>query len=106
MTREEAFTKLRRLLGPAGRVRIGRKLSSPERREAAQAAVAAIEAEMAPLLAQLRGLHARKRVVEDEASYRKFWVGTYDGFFVREKAKGDTWEEVVAELERRQVKVS
>jgi hypothetical protein len=99
MTREQAMTTLRRVLGKQGRYRVGRRLSSPERREAARQRVAELEERMRPLKEQLRALAHEQSRFEQEARYFKFWVGTTDhGLFTMERAKGDTWEEVLAGL--------
>ena len=92
MTRQEALAKVRTLLGNAGRYRVGRRTSSPERRAAARARKEA-------LIAQIKPLSAQDERARAEARYYNFWVGKRDGFFTSQRAEGDTWEDVIAQLE-------
>lgn len=118
MTREQAVKRLRKLYGEKARWRVGETITSPERREAARAErdrlreeVVEVEEEIrrrevAAGIPELRALRTALAKARDEAGWRsaekRFRVGYLDlgiAFYV--KGEGDTWEEALAEAERK-----
>ena len=123
MTREQALRRLKRVLGPKAYWRIAEGVSSPEKRERyharrqaahaqRKAAADALEARKVELLAADAEYQARLAIyhtakeVDNDVRYRdgesgyKFSVGIIDlGMFRVQRAEGDTWEEIFAQLE-------
>lgn len=122
MTRDQAWKKIRRLLGPKARIETGEAISSPERRavgkaahEAHRAALDELQAEIDRLVREfyqtepIASLRAKREKMRKDtaklpsATYKKFIAGTVDTFIpgfpvFHIKASGDTWEEVIAIL--------
>jgi hypothetical protein len=109
MTRQEALQKLTKILGKDARYQVLREVTSPERREKARAERAAIAVERQELYRQIEAqFGAAKRALEQRESRAFREMGAYrfsayrrQGSFSLEVAKGDTWEELFADLEAR-----
>jgi hypothetical protein len=92
MTRAEAMRKLVQLFGRNGRYRIGKRRSSPERRAVALARMEELKQQIQPLAAEYERCGR-------ESDYYQFWVGKTDGVLTLQQAKGDSWDDVLAQLE-------
>jgi hypothetical protein len=124
VTRDQALRRIAKLTGAtATRIRlyVYEKLSSPERRAAAAAELeatrerlAAIEAEVAAIIAghaRLQELYAERRELRpikeraaSAAHYRKFSAGLSEGIGTLLIASGDTWEEVLENVVLREAR--
>ena len=119
MTRSEAVTKLKKLFGEKLYYRVGRTVTSPEKREAARAehaclsalhlaakalrdarsqAVLAADTEYQRLKAEAASLYKDMNSVEGRSDYR-FAIGRNIGWANVIEAEGDTWEECFAKVE-------
>lgn len=124
MTRAQAFTKIKRILGPNAHVDVGNEITSPEKRQAAHDAAESFRQQRTELDARITSL---QKVLLDHPEYKALqaqrtalrkqfeqvnWqqsrykfqagivsdLGPFNAFHVR--ASGDTWEEVIAKLEK------
>jgi hypothetical protein len=117
MTREQAITKARKMLGKNAEIRVSASLTSPDRREAARARANAAreqidalkreiaEREQAAGIPELRERKAKLAQERDyamaESCHYKFTVGhVVSGLFLHVDGQGDTWEEAFAKAER------
>ena len=118
MTREEAVRQLRRLIGPLAKSVVGSRPSGPRQRAAAKVQAQALGAELEVLQDEVRRKVATRHEPRDlitlqhliirverqreeahaRARYYRFWAGEDHGRFQIERAKGDSWEEVLALL--------
>jgi hypothetical protein len=104
MTREEAFAELKKRWGQRARYLVGRRLSSPERRQAAAAQAERLQAELAVLVERARPLQQQIADCKTEARYYKFEVGRTLSIGYQFLGKGDTWEEAFANADALDVK--
>lgn len=119
MTRDHAIKAARKRYGKSAHIRAGERLSSPERREAADVerrALLAKRNEMnqdldrttdptrrAEVEAEIKRLNKAITEAAYWATYRKFAIGQIAlGMFFAIDAEGDTWEEAFAEATRKQ----
>lgn len=127
MTRDQAIKKLKKALGPKAYWRVGERISRPDEREAARArakellpekeslrvAMSKRATEMCRADAEYQRLKAAYEAATTELKriqpigwYYRFEAGTSDplpglGNIIHQKAHGDTWEEVFAELDNK-----
>jgi seryl-tRNA synthetase len=128
MTRDQAFKKIRKLLGPKAAADVRGDISSPEKRERASeslkflrtrreeldAKITARQKELLDvpdfqaLLEERRKLRKEVDSFQGEALHYKFMAGRISGVggisFFHVEAQGDTWEEVIAKLEAKAAK--
>jgi len=120
MTREDAVRQLRRVIGPLAISVVGSHRSGPRQRAAAKVQEQALGAQLEVLQDELRRkvatrheprdlitlqhqvirLERQRSEAQARAGYYRFWVGEDHGRFQIERARGDTWDEVFALLNR------
>lgn len=118
MTREQAIRKLRALYGKAAYWRVSDEITSPEKRAAAREECLRLRAEAAAIDEEVKqrlidtGIQARidaARALRQRASnlaghalHYRFNVGKCSGFANAIAGQGDTWEEAIAQAQRRE----
>lgn len=121
MERSTAIKKLGKMLGKSLGYRINHTAPTREERAAAQAALPAAREEMNKLKeqrdarhkvilaadAEYQALHAAHKIAYDQVQrlssttmHYKISVGTSNSLFFHVRAEGDSWEEVIAKLEK------
>jgi hypothetical protein len=96
VTREQACAELRRRWGQRARYPVGKRLSSPERRQTAAQAIEPLKAEFAVRLERARTVQHEINELKAQTRYDKFEVGHMLSIGFNVCGKGDTWEEACA----------
>jgi hypothetical protein len=118
MRREDAVRQLRRVIGPLATIVVGSHRSGPHQRAAAkreeEALAAQLDALQLELLSKVNAfaerldasrlqhqmirLERQRSAAQARAQYYRFWAGEDHGRFQVERAKGDSWDEVLTLL--------
>ena len=118
MRREDAVRQLRRVIGPLATIVVGSHRSGPRQRAAAKCEEEALGAKLEVLQHELMNkvaafperwevirlqhqiirLEQERSEAHARARYYRYWVGEDHGRLQIERAKGDSWDEVLAML--------
>src|SRR5215831_1821989 len=118
MRREDAVLQLQRVIGPRATIVVGSHRSGPRQRAAAKCEEDALGAQLEVLQHELMNkvaafperwevirlqhqiirLEQQRSEAHARAQYYRYWVGEDRGRLQIERAKGDSWDEVLAML--------
>ena len=118
MKREDAVRRLQRVIGPRATIVVGSHRSGPRQRAAAKCEEEGLGAQLEVLQHELMNkvaafperwevirlqhqiirLEQQRSEARARARYYRYWVGEDHGRHQIERAKGDSWDEVLAML--------